>query len=209
MTSDKIRDLIKKHKPGESTKDNTVVMARQPILDLDGRICAYELLFRDPAMRPGFGSKTSHAATSYVMVNGFEVMRPILRPGQRFFINFTEEMLEAGLASILPPETCVIEILETVHPTDSVIRSLTHLKEQGYMLALDDFVGQKELTRFISMVDILKVEVLGRTPEQLRKLVNALGFFKGRLLAEKVEDNETARLCKQLHFTLFQGWFFS
>ncbi len=29
------------------------------------------------------------------------------------------------------------------------------------------------------------------------------------MLAEKVEDNETARLCKDLKFTLFQGWFYS
>ena len=209
MLSDKIRNLINEHEPGESVSGGTVVVARQPIFDLEGNIHAYELLFRDPAMREGFGSKTSHAATSTVMIDGFELMRPSLRPGQRFFINFTEELLVADLANILPPEFCVIEILESVHPTPGVMEAITRLKKRGYQLALDDFIGQRHLVQFIPMMDILKIDVLDRTEEDLRSIVDALKVFKGQLLAEKVETNEMARLCRSLNFNLFQGWFFS
>jgi len=209
MSSDKIRDLIEQHELGETISSTTVVVARQPIFDLDGNIFAYELLFRDPAMKPGFGGKTSHAATSAVMMDGFEIMRPSLRPGQRFFINFTEELLEADLATILPPENCAIEILESVRPTPTVIQALTRLKKQGYLLVLDDFVGQKTLLPFIPFVDIIKVDVLCLAPEQLQTIAKALSLFKGRLLAEKVETNEMSRLCRSLDFSLFQGWFFS
>jgi EAL and modified HD-GYP domain-containing signal transduction protein len=197
------------HTPQETSTQDTVVVARQPIFDVSGSIWAYELLFRDPSLKPGFGGKSSHAATSSVMVEGFELMRPSLRPGQRFFINFTQEMLEAELAGILPPEFCVIEILETVPPTEDVLTGLHHLKERGYLLALDDFSGQKELLPFLPLVDIIKVEVLGHTPQQLRTLTQRLMPFNRQLLAEKVEDLKTADLCRELRFVLFQGFFYS
>ncbi|MDR2075578.1 MAG: HDOD domain-containing protein [Desulfovibrio sp.] len=209
MASRKIRQIIELHTPRETSSQNTVVVARQPIFDAGGSIWAYELLFRDPSMKPGLGGKSSHAATSSVMVEGFELMRPSLLPGQRFFINFTEEMLEAELAGILPSECCVIEILETVQPTEDVLKGLSHLKQQGYLLALDDFCGQAELLPFLPVVDIVKVEVLGHTPQQLQSLVSRLMPFQRRLLAEKVEDVKTAELCRKLRFTLFQGFFYS
>jgi EAL and modified HD-GYP domain-containing signal transduction protein len=212
MPASKIQQIIRLSTPREISllnPHNVVAVARQPIFDATGTIWAYELLFRDPSLKPGFGGRSSHAATSSVMVEGFELMRPSLQPGQRFFINFTEEMLEAELASILPPECCVIEILETVQPTGEDLTGLRHLKEQGYLLALDDFLGQEELLPFLALVDIVKVEVLGQTPPQLRRQIGKLKPLNLRLLAEKVEDVKTAALCRELQFSLFQGFFYS
>ncbi|MDR1360313.1 MAG: HDOD domain-containing protein [Deltaproteobacteria bacterium] len=212
MPANKIQRIIRLSTPRETSprnSQNVVAVARQPIFDAEGAIWAYELLFRDPSMKPGLGGRSSHAATSSVMVEGFELMRPSLQARQRFFINFTEEMLEAELASILPPEYCVIEILETVQPTEEVMIGLRHLKEQGYLLALDDFFGQPELIPFLDIVDIVKVEVLGHTHRQLRDMVGRLKPLNLRLLAEKVEDVKTAGLCRELSFSLFQGFFYS
>ncbi|MDR2161135.1 MAG: HDOD domain-containing protein [Desulfovibrio sp.] len=209
MNASKIRNLIQLHTPEETSRQNTVIVARQPIFDLAGAIQAYELLFRDPSLKPGLGGKSAHAATSSVMVDGFELMRPSLRQGQRFFINFTREMLEAGLANLLPPEFCAIEILEDVQPTEDALRGLLQLKQQGYLLALDDYTGQEDLAPFVPLVDIVKVEVLGCSPDRLLALVNSLLPHKVSLLAEKVEDLKTADLCRQMRFSLFQGFFYS
>ena len=186
---------------------DTALVARQPIFDLRGNIWAYELLFRDPMFQKGLGSQ--HAATSSVIIDGVDMLRSSLRDKQRFFINFTGELLEAEVARLLPPEICTIEILETVAPTPDVLTGLKHLKEAGYIIALDDYVGQPELEPFLPLADIIKVEVLGRTSEQLENITHMLQPLHKVLLAEKVEDHEQVELCKDLGFLLFQGFFYS
>ena len=185
------------------------LVARQPVFDQNGRVWGYELLFRDPSMQPGLGGKSSSAATSTVMIDGFELMRPMLRPKQRFLINFTAELLEAELPAMLPPDVCAIEILESVSPTAKVVKGLRNLKQQGYMLALDDYTGQDHLKPFIPLVDIVKVDVLGQNADSLTRIMKTLVDFPGKLLAEKVEDNETVSLCRSFGFALFQGFFYS
>ena len=102
MARQQIQEILTQMTPQDTSAGNVFMVARQPIFDQVGAVYAYELLFRDP-LTQGFGGKNSHAATSSVMMDGLELMRPSLRGGQRFFINFTEEMLEAELAAVLPP----------------------------------------------------------------------------------------------------------
>lgn len=185
------------------------LVARQPVFDQQGRVWGYELLFRDPSLQPGLAGKSSSAATSTVMIDGFDLMRPMLRSKQRFLINFSSEFLEAEMPAILPPDVCTIEILETVEPTQQVLKGLISLKQKGYMLALDDYVGQEHLKPFLPLVDIIKVDVLDQTEDALGRLVTSLADYPGKLLAEKVEDSSMVNLCRSFGFALFQGFFYS
>lgn len=211
MLQKKIQQLLKGLTPKNDNGGGggTALVAKQPIFDLSDRVRAFELLFRDPFLRPGLAGKSAHAATSTVIADGFDLMRPSLLPGQRFFINFTQELLEAELASVLPPDICVIEVLEEVPPTDSVLRGLMNLRRQGYLIALDDYVGQEDREPFMPLADIIKVEVLDKTKDDLVHMLRILQPHNVRLLAEKVEDRAMASLCRELGFTLFQGFFFS
>lgn len=187
--------------------DNTVLVARQPIFDSQGRVWGYELLFRNPSS--GRAEGHPNAATSTVMIEGFELMRPLLRPKQRCCINFTAEFLEAELPSVLPPDICVIEVLESACPTEAVLTGLSSLKKQGYLVALDDYVGQPELKPFLSLADIVKVDVLNLPREQIGRLSHMLAMYPARLLAEKVETTEMAAFCRAQGFTLFQGHYYA
>lgn len=185
----------------------TLLVAKQPIFDLQDRIWGYELLFRNP--RSGLMDGEGNAATSMVMIEGFGLLRPILRPHQRFCINFTAAFLEAELPSVLPPDICVIEILEDTAPTEAVLSGIVNLKKLGYTLALDDYTGQSELEPFLPLVDIVKVEALNQSEEHLAQITRLLSHYPARLLAEKVETPEMAACCRSLGFTLFQGNYFS
>ena len=194
--------------PDKQTRHrDTVLVAKQPIFDLQDRIWGYELLFRNP--RSGVMEGEGDAATSTVMIEGFELLRPILQPRQRFCINFTAAFLEAELPGVLPPDICVIEILEDTAPTEAVLGGISNLKKQGYTIALDDYTGQPELKAFLPLADIVKVEVLGRSEEEIGRLTRQLALYPARLLAEKVETPEMAACCRSLGFTLFQGHYFS
>ena len=189
------------------THDNTALVARQPIFNLKNHTVAYELLFRSPTPLPQICT-TPDCATSNVILNGFNLMRASLNPTQRFFINFTTDLLEAGVAELLPPEICVIEILEDSIPTDKLLENLFILKKNGYTLALDDYTGQQHLQPFLDVVNIVKVNVLDTPKSRLPNLA-ALLRNKVTLLAEKVEDMAMAAHCRELGFALFQGFFFS
>lgn len=186
---------------------DTVLVAKQPIFDLQDRIWGYELLFRNP--RSGVMDGKGNTATSTVMIEGFELLRPMLQPRQRFCINFTASFLEAELPGVLPPDICVIEILEDTAPTEAVLGGITNLKRQGYTIALDDYTGQPELKAFLPLADIVKVEVLHGSEEEIGRLTHRLSLYPCRLLAEKVETPAMAACCRSLGFTLFQGNYFS
>ena len=208
MDDTNIHNMLRRLEPTRLSSGDTALVARQPIFDLSGRVSGYELLFRDSSLKPGLGGKSSQAATSSVMLDGFELMRPFLTGQQRFFINFTGEFLVAELPAVLPPETCVIEILETVEPSESVLKGIRNLKKRGYVFALDDYVGQPRLEPFLSLVDIIKVDVLALSPEETARQAAVLSRYPARLLAEKVESHEVAERCRAQGFSLFQGFFY-
>lgn len=185
-------------------------VARQPIFDTEGKIKAYELLFRDPSLKLSDEELTnSHIASSRVMIDGFNILRPSLLTGQKFYINFTEELLKTDIPSILPPNICTLEILENVKPSKGLIENLTRLKQAGYSIALDDYQGQDFAKDLLPLVDIIKVDVQDISEITLRLLVSNLKKYPAELLAEKVEDAQMESLCKSLGFSLFQGFFFS
>jgi len=132
-----------------------------------------------------------------------------LDAGKKVFINFPTRLIRDDAAFALPQSRCVIELLENVEPEPEIVKACEKLKEAGYVLALDDFVGQAGFEPFIDLADIIKVEVLGLSVRKITALANRLRGENRSLLAEKVEDRETYELTRDLGFDYFQGYFFS
>jgi EAL and modified HD-GYP domain-containing signal transduction protein len=129
--------------------------------------------------------------------------------GKRAFVNFTEKLLLDEIATILPSSVLVIEVLETVEPTPEIIAACSNLRERGYIIALDDFIIEPRYMPLIAVADIIKVDFLASSMDEI---TNFAGLMKGkpiRLLAEKLENNEMFETAKKLGFDLFQGFFFS
>ncbi|WP_291326449.1 EAL and HDOD domain-containing protein [Desulfovibrio sp. UCD-KL4C] len=188
-------------------------VARQPVFTRERAVWGYELLFRNSEFSTtaeiGAAVADDDAATSQVIADGFGLIQEDLAKGQRLLVNFSRNMLLEYAADLLPPEICVVEILETVNPDPDILEALKSLKDQGYTLALDDYIGQEGFEAFIKITDIIKVDCLGLPIEELKDLVLNLRQYECILLAEKVEDTEMFDLCMELGFDLFQGFFFS
>ena len=142
-------------------------------------------------------------------VDGFALASQDVEPGRRMLINFPAKLILDGVAQALPKNICVIEMLETIAPTPEIIQSIQELKSEGYVLALDDYVGQPGFEPLIELADILKIDVLELSDEEVTTLANKFKSKKLRLLAEKVEDQARFDLTRELGFSFFQGYYFS
>jgi c-di-GMP-related signal transduction protein len=180
-------------------------VARQPILDLRGRVHAYELLFRagpETAFR-GDGEKATRTMIDNAVMFGLQR----LTGGLPAFVNCTAEALTEDLVDVLDTTT-VLEILETVEPTPDLIATCRSLKLKGYRFALDDFVWSPKFEPLMELADYIKVDLALTGPEQRRELFRRRGSRPIVMLAEKVETQEEYRQAKEEGFTLFQGYYF-
>jgi c-di-GMP-related signal transduction protein len=181
-------------------------LARQPILDRLGRVQAYELLYRDGPGSIFHGD--SELATQTMIDNTVLFGFQNLTNGLPAFVNCTAEALTGEQIRVLPPETTVLEILEDVEPTPSVIHACRHLRAAGYRMALDDFVYRPALEPLIEIANFIKIDYLNTSAEQRRTMLRQLEQYGVALLAEKIEKQaEYEEACKD-GCTLFQGYFF-
>ena len=188
-----------------------VYVARQPVFDRKMNTYGYELLYRR-TQENIFDGTDSSRATAELIHNAFLVMNLTdLTDGGRGFINFSGDLLVAGVPAMLPEEQIVVEILETVEPTEEILAACRQLKKAGYLLALDDFVMEPRFVPLVRLADIIKVDFrLTPLPEQSR-LMGALRALQPGLtfLAEKVETREEYETARQLGYHYFQGYFFA
>ncbi|MBD3812248.1 MAG: EAL domain-containing protein [Betaproteobacteria bacterium] len=186
-----------------------IFLARQPILDRNQRIVAYELLFR-AGNTSGAAVTDDMQATASVIHHAFSEMGVQTVLGSQLgFINVSADMLLSDMIELLPRAQVVLELLETIRVDDAIIERCRALKQLGFTLALDDFIFDESYRPLLPLVDIIKVDLLLHDQDQLRVIVNQLKQWPVRLLAEKVDSAEQAAYCHSLGFDLFQGYYFA
>ena len=130
-----------------------------------------------------------------------------LTSGTKAFINFSEELLEKEIPLLLPKQDIVVEILERIEVTDKVIALCKKLKQQEYILALDDFVFHEYSLPLIAIADIIKIEFPLISYQGQYQLLQR---YKGKIkfLAEKIETREAYEAALNMGYDYFQGYFF-
>ena len=185
-----------------------VYVARQPIFDGNKNIYAYELLFRDGTANYMPDIDGDVATTSLLTNTIFTIGLDTLTGGKKAFINFTENLLEKKVPLLLPKGTTVIEILEDVKPNSLLIDACKQMAEDGYLIALDDFVYKPELEPLISLANIIKFDFRSTSKEAIDAYLSEISQSNLCLLAEKIETHEELDAAKRMGFELFQGYFF-
>lgn len=185
-------------------------LGRQPILDREQRLFAYELLFRN-GKRNAAEVTDGVQATATVIANAFAELGVEAALGNcRGFINVDEQFLFSDMLELLPRQSVVLEILETVPPTPAVVERCKALKAAGFTLALDDVIQlSPEFAELLSLVDVVKVDIQPLSRIELMQLAIKLKPLGKQLLAEKVDSREQMEQCLKLGFTLFQGYYFA
>ncbi len=184
----------------------TRFVARQPIFTRDERVFGYELLFRE-GLKACFSASDMEAACRSTLDSSLLMGLDVLCGGSYAFINCTREALLEGHATVLPPRSTVVEVLETVRPDAKVEEACRSLKNSGYLIALDDFVPDDPRSSLVPIADFIKLDVILTPRNQWRAMAARYGP-RVRMLAEKVENREDFLATRNMGFVYFQGYFF-
>jgi len=183
-------------------------IARQPIYDNQQSVIGYELLYRNSTINRAI-FEDGNLASSDTIINSFmNIGIDTLVGSTLAFIYLPEKFLLNQDLIPMFKEQCVFEILEDIEITDTVIESIQQMKAAGYKLALDDFIYGEDKIPLLELADYIKLEVNQATDDELRLQMKQLEPYQGKLIAEKVENDELLTRCQALGFQYFQGFFF-
>ncbi len=184
-----------------------VLMARQPIFDNEVGVVAYELLFRQSENNEARVTD-GDSATSELLINAFTHFNiDDVVGNKRAYVNFTRKLLDEPIP--FDKRRFVIEVLEGVAIDAELVACVRRLVDEGYTIALDDFIMQPGAEPLLELADIVKIDVLQYSDEELGECVKRLAPYNLTLLAEKVETHEMYDRCRALGFEFFQGYFLS
>jgi c-di-GMP phosphodiesterase len=200
ISRDATRNIMQEH----------AFIGRQPILDAQQKIVAYELLFRHSASAKVAVIEDDLKDCARVLVNTMSDMGAQWLLGDKLaFINVSEELLHSELLELLPPQRTVLEVLETVSPSENVIKRLKELRAHGFQIALDDYVHTPESSVLLQYAQYVKVDVQSHELDSFAKLFAQIEHLPIKTVAEKVETHDEYVICKTLGFHYFQGYYFA
>ncbi len=188
---------------------NHFFLARQPILNRDQRLVAYELLFRNAHCNAA-DVVDDAAATATVIAHASELGMEQVVGQQMAYINVDTVALMSDFIRFLPYSKVILEILETVKATPEVLARVRELRLAGFKFALDDVVSASDdVQKLAPLVDVIKVDIQHMPADALTTLALLLSGSRQKLLAEKVETLAQFKQCLELGFEFFQGYYFA
>lgn len=187
-----------------------IFVARQPIFNNDIEVVGYELLYRDSEKNFFNTTITSNVATSILLMNTyFHFGIENLVGDKTAFINFGAHLINAEIPQLLSTKNVVIEILEEIEPDKQIIEKFRKLRKDGYTVAIDDYIVDYPHKEVLPFCQIMKVDFLNNTKEEIRQIVHTYGKQGKLFLAEKVETKAQYDFAKDLGFHYYQGYFFA
>ncbi|MCP5053803.1 MAG: HDOD domain-containing protein [bacterium] len=195
----------------KSHKLQEVVVARQPIFDKKKEVFAYELLFRSDfqehltyAPTTKKKGKTSIEGVDSIFISGLKR----LTNGKKAVINFNREMLLNKLPLVFPSDLLGVEIHEDSESDNKMTKSVSKLKNAGYLVVINDSLFNQADFSLIKLADVVGVDF------RSGGLQKRISFFEDnhtrpRFLARSVETACDYDLASEKGYQYFQGSFFS
>ncbi len=188
----------------ESTGELRYV-ARQPILDRNGHVHGYDLLFRNAPQ--AIIRRDADAAAETMLDNEVLFGLERLTNGQPAFITCTAEAITEDLVLVLSPSFTILGIPAGVDPTPRLIEACRALRSRGFRISIDEFVWDERLIPLIEHAHYIRADFRLFSPDVKEKF-SKLGQTAISLVAQKVNTQDDYRDAAAKGFTLFQGSYF-
>jgi len=191
----------------------SVYLGRMPIMDLEGKIFAYELLHRSTGENHTIVDDNIQA-TARVLVNALNYIGLENLTGYKpALIKVDEKALFDDLIFCISPEYFVLEILEESIITPELVQRIQDLHAKGYTFALNHYRSDESFLELfqpiIPFAKYIKIDIRRDTREKIVVMLEQLRHKEIFCIAEKVEDDEDYEWAKEAGFNYFEGYYFS
>lgn len=180
-------------------------IARQPIVNTDKQIVAYELLFRE-GFKNEFPSMDPQLATSRLLIEHFFLTNAQGHEKTLYLVNFPYQSLIEQIPTLFPSDLLMIEILEDCQPSDELLSAIRAMHQKGYKIALDDFIPSPSWERFLPYICTIKFDIKQVSISDAAKFIEAHKANELYYLAEKVENQQELEEAEKVGFDFFQGY---
>lgn len=182
----------------------TRLFNRQPVYDRSLRVIGYEIVsekFCDG------DSQTAMDLCGHQVVNE---LAPVdidsLASDGRLFLNSTPQLFMEDDWK-LPPEKSVLQVPLLPNAGDpDLLASLKMIREKKHQIALIG-INSSNVSEYVKMADMLKINVAFSALSDLELCVDGLRKYKAKLLAHGIDTRQRYRLCHDMGFDYFQGFF--
>ena len=178
----------------------TVVVARQPILDHLERIVAFELLTpADADPRMGTAGLLANALADIGLAR-LAGTRPV-------HVDVTREFLLAVRPLPFAPDRVILELAADQPADDLLLHALREARNAGFQIALDGYSAGADA--LLDVADSVKLNISDLDEEAIENAVNVARGRGLELIADGVQTREAYGFCRGLGFDAFQGQYFA
>lgn len=186
-------------------------IGRQPIIDHDGNIFAYDLYFSITGDKP-VSLRASVSTLISTLLNTYG-LKNILgeRPG---FIQVDHTVLLSDMVESIPKEHFILSILDSTILDKQVYTKIVQLYDEGYQLALHDITLNsipklKRLKYLFPYISYLKINIKHFSEQYLIKLKEIIEPYSIHIIGTHIENYNLYGTALGLKFRYVQGNYFS
>lgn len=177
-------------------------IVRQPILDKNGKVSAYEILYRAD-------ESSLYTQQDVWVANAIEEFLGQLSDErflgeQQAFLTFTPNLLMRNIPKMFSKDQLIIQVEDNsiIHPLAKKI--IYRFKKQGYRIALIGFEFLPRYFGIMDAVDIIKVD-FRKNDTTLRNVINVAHNLQKKVVASHLDTPEALELAKELGCDYLQG----
>ncbi|MDX1796129.1 MAG: HDOD domain-containing protein [Hydrogenovibrio sp.] len=184
-----------------------VFIGRQPILDRNMEVFAYELQFHQ-GMNPN--QATVEASEALLKKTESEIgFQSIIGP-HAAMMSLPKSLISSEHLPVLEnSEHLVLEIPNDVSKDVEILKTLKELKLAGSAIALSDYIEDDASIKLATISDFVKINNEAHSEMKLKAMIKNLHDQGIKVIAESVETEEMFHYLKKLGFDYFQGHFFT
>ncbi len=185
-------------------------LGRQPIVDIDGKIFAYELLFHNEKSKVDNNRQATSTVVSNVL-NKFGTSQVLGL--HKAFVKVDYDFILHDLVYNLPKDKFILSLLDLESIDEKLEERILKLYHDGYTLAINDInfniENMKKYSRVLRYFEYIKIDTTTTELHSVTDVLRAFNIKTSKIITTKIEHEATKNSCEELGFGLFQGFYFA
>ncbi len=189
-----------------------VYLARQPIVGIDGKLEAYEILYLDSHKESNItDGRFASASVVNSILNKFGTKEFI---GEHTaFIKVDEKFLMSDLIVTIPADIFTLSLFDEITLDEKVVERIQNLYEKGFSLAINDTdldtENLEKYKKILPMLSYFKINIYADMGIAEKDFIVELQDANVQVIATKIEDKFQYQTSQELECDLYQGYWFS